>query len=210
MLIPIKQLLQKYNLKPKCVLHVGANEGQEASEYIRSGISSGVFIEALPDVYLKLQRNLHLLPFTPINACISDKDYETVSFNVASNGGQSSSLLNFGQPHLNAHPEVRMVDKIHLQTIRLDTLLREMGLTFDFINFDLQGSEMLALESMGDMIKNVKCAYLEINKRSTYIGASLLPEVTEFMNDNGLFMVEQSDWIGDTWADSFWIRRSEL
>lgn len=207
MLIPIRQLLNKYNLQPKSVLHLGANTGQEVGEYIRSGIQSGVFVEAIPDVFNILQHNLKGLPFEAVNACISDKDYETVAFNVASNGGQSSSLLKFGEPHLNAHPEVVMVEQIHLQTIRVDTLLASH--LFDFINFDLQGSELMALKSMGEKIKFVECAYLEINKRETYKGAALLPEVAEFMNSKGLYMVEQSEWIGDTWADSFWVRRFE-
>lgn len=204
MLIPIDVLLRKYNLRPKSVLHVGANEGQEARTYMRAGINSGVFIEALPNVYSKLVRNLQHTPYRAMNACISDKDYDTVEFNVANNGGQSSSLLEFGQPHLQAHPEVKMTHKVTMKTVRLETLLG--GEEFDFINFDLQGAELMALRSMGKLMKHVSSAYLEINKRETYRGAALIDDVTEFMGKHGLVMVEQSAWIGDTWADSFWTR----
>lgn len=203
--MPIDVLLRKYNVKPKAVLHVGANEGQEAKTYQKAGIPAGVFIEALPNVYQRLERNLRLTPYKAINACISDRDYETVEFNVASNGGQSSSMLEFGAPHIKAHPEVIMTHQIRLKTIRLETLLSNINMDFDFINFDLQGSELMALRSMGKMMKNVESAYLEINKNETYVGAGLLPEVTKFMNKHGLYMVEQSPWIGDTWADSFWL-----
>lgn len=206
MLIPIDVLLRKYNLKPLAVLHVGANEGQERHAYMRAGIKQGLFIEALPTVYTKLKRNLIGTPYSAMEACISDKDYDTVEFNVANNGGQSSSLLEFGQPHLTAHPEVKMTHRIQMKTIRLETMLDNLELEFDFINFDLQGAELMALKSMGKYIKSVECAYLEINKRSTYQGCSLLPEVTEFMARYGLVMVEQSPWIGDTWADSFWTK----
>src|SRR5215204_1487362 len=168
MLIPIDVLLKKYNIKPKSVLHVGANDGAERSAYLKAGIANGVFIEAIPAVYQKLERNLRMTPYHAVNACISDRDYETVQFNVASNGGQSSSMLEFGKPHTDAHPEVIMTHTLSLKTIRLETLLG--GNEFDFINFDLQGSELIALRSMGKLMKYVECAYLEINKKETYKG----------------------------------------
>lgn len=208
MLIRIGNLLKKYNLQPKAVLHVGANEGQEASEYLNAGINEGLFIEAIPDVYERLKRNLRHTPYQAINACITDKDYERVVFNIANNGGQSSSVLQFGQPHITAHPTVKMVNRVEMKSIRLDTLLDQTECVYDFINFDLQGAEGMALRSMGKYMKNVECAYLEINKRETYLGCALLPEITEIME--GFTMVEQSDWIGDTWADSFWISNKLL
>lgn len=205
MLIPIDVLLRKYQIKPKAVLHVGANEGQEARAYMNAGIPNGLFIEALPEVYTKLSHNLVQTPYTAAKACITDRDYDTVTFNVANNGGQSSSVLQFGQPHLSAHPEVKMTRAISMKTIRLDTLLSNTDMKFDFINFDLQGAELLALHSLGARMKDVQVAYLEINKRETYKGCALIDEVTAFMNKHGLYMVEQSAWIGDTWADSFWL-----
>lgn len=206
MLIQIDVLLRKYDLHPQSVLHVGANEGQEARTYMKAGIPDGLFIEALPDVYHKLERNLSRTPYGCAWACVTDRDYETVTFNVANNGGQSSSVLQFGQPHLKAHPSVKMTGAISLKTVRLDTLLSGDDTVYDFINFDLQGAELLALNGLGKRIKDVECAYLEINRQETYIGAALLPEVTAFMNKHGLYMVEQSQWIGDTWTDSFWIK----
>lgn len=207
MLIPIDALLKKYNYQPGAVLHVGANEGQEAKAYMKAGIPEGLFIEALPEVFNKLSHNLAGTPYTAAKACITDRDYDKVTFNVANNGGQSSSVFQFGMPHLTAHPEVKMTRAISLQTIRLDTLLSNVDIVFDFINFDLQGAELLALNSLGKRIKDVNVAYLEINKKSTYVGCALLVEVETFMNKHGLYMVEQSPWIGDTWADSFWVRK---
>lgn len=210
MLIPLQSLLKKYNLKPRGVLHVGASEGQEAEVYRQAGIGKAIFIEAIPAVYRKLYARLLKHPrYAAYNLCITDKDGDVVKFNISNNGGQSSSIYEFGT-HTAIHPGIDFIDRAEFPTTRLDTLFATHDLSYDyleFINFDLQGCELLALKGMGDLIDRVQCAYLEVNKRETYKGCALLPEVTNYMNNNGLYMVEQSAWVGDSWADSFWVRR---
>ena len=38
MLIPFDKLIKKYNIKPKGVLHVGANNGAECKAYYDNGV----------------------------------------------------------------------------------------------------------------------------------------------------------------------------
>lgn len=54
MLIPFDYLFQKYNIKPKGVLHIGANVGEEAAMYDRLGVKKQVWIEGNPEIFLKL------------------------------------------------------------------------------------------------------------------------------------------------------------
>ena len=68
-----------------------------------------------------------------INACLTDKDNETVEFNISNNEGQSSSILEL-QTHKTAHPEVHYVKKIKLNSIRLDSLFKENDLNINKTN----------------------------------------------------------------------------
>src|SRR5512139_3213466 len=96
MLFNFDQLVKRWKIKPEGVLHIGASEGQEAEAYLRNGIKKQIWIEAIPEVYEKLKGNLKSNPEAKaINACISDRDGEQITFHIASNGGQSSSMLEF-------------------------------------------------------------------------------------------------------------------
>src|SRR5690349_24723633 len=97
MLIDIKGLKEKYNITSKGVLHIGAHLGQEAEMYNQLGMEKMIFIEANPSIYDQLVSNIAKYPNAKaIKACISDKDGESVVFNISSNEGQSSSILELG------------------------------------------------------------------------------------------------------------------
>lgn len=208
MIIPLQHLKRTYKFNPKGVLHVGASEGQEAGEYFQMGMDKMIFIEAIPEVFLKLKQNVSKYPnAVAFNACISDVDGQEVEFNVASNGGQSSSLLEFGT-HSTAHPDVVFTEKIKLTTCRLDTLLQHVDMfDVDFLNIDLQGAELLALKGMGSLLSQFKWAYLEVNEKELYKGCALLPEVDLFMLGHGFKRVETKMFHQWGWGDAFYIKR---
>ena len=148
MLIEFQKLKKEYGLNPKGILHVGAHEGQERFEYHNLCRGKIVWIEANPTLYHRLLRNLEAFPQqTAIHACVSNVDGEKAIFNIANNDGQSSSLLQLGT-HKEVHPEVKYTGTIELTTSRIDSI--EYDFTgLDFLNMDLQGAELMALEGTG-------------------------------------------------------------
>lgn len=210
MLIPFEGLVKKYNIKPKGVLHCGANSGQERFEYDRLGFKEVIWVEALPSVYQELRQNLEPYPLQlALNACVSDTE-EKVVFNISNNEAQSSSFFQFGV-HSQIHPTVQFVETIELTTIRLDKLLSKFDMRgIDFLNFDLQGAEYKALLGMGAMLSYFNYAYLELNFKETYIGCTLVEELDEFMKGYGFERVETSEIIGGSWADGFYVHKSKL
>jgi len=210
-MINFKYLFDKFNVKPKGVLHCGASTGQEAETYKSFGIEKVIWIEAIPDVFENLEKHLRFVNCetgaTCINACISDVDGKEVIFNVSNNEAQSSSYLDLGH-HLIIHPTVQYIDKIPMKTIRLDTLLQSTDMTdYDFANFDLQGAELDAMKGLGDLIKNFKYIYSEVNKKSTYIGCPLIEDLDIYLSTWGFDRVETGQWVGDCWTDAFWIKK---
>lgn len=210
MLIDFRQLFPKYGIKPKGVLHVGANVGEEAPVYDELGIQEALFIEANQEIYEKLEDNL--LPYynkgreyIAENYCVSDIEGEEVTFHVSNNGSQSSSILELGT-HKIAHPEVYYIKDIKMKTTRIDTHLPlDHGL--DFLNIDLQGAELKALRGMGDLLHQFKWAYLEVNKAELYKGCPMVEDLDLYLLGFGFYRVE-TRWCGNNgWGDALYIKK---
>jgi FkbM family methyltransferase len=210
MLIPFEKLFKRHGGKPVGVLHLGANTGQEADAYKACGVNQVIWVEAIPEVYRHLVSHTAGFPGSiALQACVSDRTGEKVKFHIANNGGQSSSLLEFGT-HLQEHPSVRYVREIELTTVRVDTLLEENNLTISggwFLNIDLQGAELLALIGMGELLWQFDFAYIEVNEKELYKGCPLVKEIDDYLGRYGLIGVE-TKMTNFGWGDRFYVRSS--
>lgn len=208
MLIDIKDLAKKYNVQSKGVLHIGAHLGQEAQTYADLGMNKMVFIEANPSIYDQLRTNISKYPNAKaVKACVSERDGDTVTFNISSNEGQSSSILEFGT-HKTQHADVSFTGSLEMTTTRVDTALKEFDMKgIDFLNIDLQGAELLALKSMGALIHNFRYAYLEVNKEEVYKGCALIAEIDAFLGVYG-FVRKETEWTGG-WGDAFYTKEGK-
>lgn len=204
MLIDFRQLFPKYGIKPKGVLHVGANVGEEAPVYNELGIKDVIWIEGNPEIFLKLVENISKYPNQiAFNVCISDKR-EDIIMHISNNGSQSSSILELGT-HKIAHPEVHFVKDIPVKTQRIDNII-DVGKPYDFLNIDIQGAELKALRGMGDLLHQFKWAYLEVNKEELYKGCALVQDIDMYMMGFG-FRRAETRWCGNTgWGDALYIK----
>ena len=209
MLIPFEVLFKKNNIKSKQVLHIGANTGQEAEEYARLGMEKVVWVEAHPQTYRGLVD--HVKAFKgqhhTIHACVGDVEGEKVTFNVANNGSQSSSIFNFGT-HSREHPQVKFVSKIEMTMTRLDNLLTEHHIDFldgSFLNIDLQGAELKALIGLGRYLGKFNHVYVEVNEEELYAGCPLVGEIDSFLHYAGFIGVEKK-MTGSGWGDKYYRR----
>jgi FkbM family methyltransferase len=207
MLIPFKELFAKHKIKPTHVLHLGSSVGQERESYEAQGIKKVIWVEALPDIYEQLVKNIAKYPkHITFCACVSDVDGEEVTFHRASNESQSSSFLDFGT-HAKEHPTVKFVEDLQMKTVRVDTLLKGIELEAGgFANLDLQGVELLALRGMGNLLGRFDFVYIEINREPLYIGCSLVGEIDEFLAIAGFIRVE-TKWTGANWGDALYVRK---
>lgn len=208
MLIPFDELFQRHKIKAKGALHLGANTGQEAEAYCKQGISQVIWVEALPHLIAPLRQHVsRYMGSIVLEACVSDRDGEKVTFYEANNGGQSSSLLQLGT-HAQEHPSVEYIGQVSLTTTRVDTLLRkhDLKIGYDwFLNVDLQGAELLALKGMGDLLSQFKHAYIEVNERELYKGCPLVADVDSHMGQYG-FIGKETKMTAHGWGDKFYQR----
>ena len=63
MLIKINELLRKYDLKIKGILHVGAHECEELLDYMRAGVKRNniYWVEGNKDIYKKIKQKKYLI-----------------------------------------------------------------------------------------------------------------------------------------------------
>lgn len=113
---------------------------------------------------------------------VSDVD-GNATFNVASNDGESSSLLRLGS-HSQLFPEVTMQGTIDVPTRRLDSVLAEHRLeTPDVLIIDVQGAEYLVLKSLPRaLLDRVRLIYSEVSTEAVYESSGLLAEVEALLS----------------------------
>ena len=202
MLIPLHDLVKKYNIDFKGILHVGAHECEELLDYIQYlPINKILWIEALPE---KVSLCKQIYPNVLIeNAIVSDV-VEKVKFNV-SNNGQSSSILEFGL-HSTFHPHVTYVNSFEGDTQLLKDILPKYQIEYNFLNFDIQGAELKALKGMEEYLSKVDYLYTEVNSDYVYKNCALVSELDDYLFKFGLQRVETKWCENFRWGDAFYIK----
>lgn len=211
MLIDFAYLFKKYGIKSKGVLHLGAHLAEESEAYFKQGIQEVIWVEADPNLIPRLEehvRDFAQMRSTVLCACVSDVNDQVVQFNIANNGGQSSSFLEFAL-HTKEHPSVRFIDSQTMITTRVDALLKRHDLQVGpgwFLNADLQGAEMLALRGMGELIDQFDAIYAEVNKKELYKGCPLVEEIDAFLAAKGFVGVCEK-YTNHGWGDKAYVRK---
>ena len=204
----VDQFIHKYDLNVERVFHIGANDGAEAKHYSQRGIET-YFFEAIPSVYEKLTANCAAFPDQhAIQACLSDEVGE-VEFNVASNRGRSSSMLELGE-HAEIFPTVAYVDKVTLKTERLDDLIADgrAPSDVDVAVLDVQGAEIKVMSGAPEFLasQRLKGLCLEASIADLYVGGAGVADLIKFLEPHGFYLRDVS--INATgFGDAFFLRR---
>jgi FkbM family methyltransferase len=211
MLIPFPELLSSYCINPKGVLHLGASVGNELEAYYNNGVKRSVWVEALPAAFEQLKLNCAKYPSAiPVQACLHALNGLEVDFNISSNAGESSSYLEFGT-HAEHHKDVTFINSIPLITKTLQAVCEEFDIDFtryEFLNMDIQGCELLALQGMHpDHLNHIRYAYIEVNRDEVYKKCGRDWQIDNHLSHYGLFPIE-TRWAGDAgWGDRFYKRK---
>lgn len=165
------------------ILHVGANEGQERHDYAANGASPCLYVEPVDDAFAILEANLAGMPFhRAIRAVCAERADEEVVFNVASNGGQSSSLLALGA-HADHHPDIVYTGAQRMVTTTVDRIVAEHspGRVPNLLVIDAQGSDLRVLQGATQTLPDLDGVYIEVSEAPLYDGGCTLEEITGFL-----------------------------
>jgi FkbM family methyltransferase len=207
MLIEFSYLCQKYQFTPKGIIHIGAHDLEEMSQYLYRGVSKIVWVEGNPDL---VSKNSHRVDGTNqklFHGLVYSEDDKEVEFNITNNL-QSSSILEFGK-HKEYHPHVDLVESRKMTTTRVDSLLEKNEINpeeFDFVNLDIQGVELQALKGFGKYLDNIKYIYTEVNSGEVYKNNDSIEDLDLFLSEFGFKRVE-TEMTPFEWGDAFYIRK---
>jgi len=194
MLFKYDDIVNKYNIILKGVIHVGGHVGEE-----------------IP-LYKKQTNNIHI--FEPLKECFDQIDNsvqkynvalgsttKTLPFNIASNH-QSSSFLT-PKTHLEAHSDV-IFNKDNVRLIQINTLDSYEIKDCNFLNLDVQGYELEVLKGATNTLKSIDYIYTEINVKELYENCVQLNELDEFLKDYTRVETKITGW---GWGDALYIKK---
>jgi FkbM family methyltransferase len=170
------------------IIHVGANDGQERYFYAETGASPCIYVEPIDAVFKLLSKHISGLPgHVAVQAVCSDVSGDTVSFNIASNGGLSSSMLDLGA-HATLHPTITYTGVQEMQTTTVDELIAKLGLKRppNLMVVDTQGADLKVLKGSAELLKTVDGVFVEVSEEPLYEGGCTHDEISAFLRAFGL------------------------
>ena len=190
-------------VKPKGVIHVGANTCQELPLYLEHEIHNRLWIE--PNTNLEFPEGE-----TIIHAAISEY-WGSSDFYYASNNGESSSIL---PPILhNERYKGISFDKVNysVSTYTLGQILNEQIINTTYLNYlvlDIQGAELKALKGLGKFVNHFEVIITEAYTEELYQDCGKLNEIEALLSNYKL--IEFAEEVGKGWGDAAFVRKDLL
>ncbi len=119
-------------------------------------------------------------------------------------GNKSGSLL---QPDAvkDLYPWLEFDDHSTVRTETLQAFCTEAGVShIDLVHIDVQGAELMVLRGAGDMLKNIRMIWMEVEEAPLYLDQPLAQDVENFMLSNGFKKVK--DTVGEVSGDQLYLR----
>ena len=201
----INNVLKSMSIQITGAFHIGAHDCEELDFYNYLGLQANdvIWIDAIEAKVN--QAKARGIP-NVYTAVITDKDDETVTFNV-SNNIQSSSVLKF-KTHAEMYPGVVFIGTFESKTTTIDAFFEKNHLDpekYNFWNFDIQGAELLALKGATKGLSAAKVLYLEVNEKELYEGCGLIGEIDSFVATYGFRRV-LTEMSGFGWGDALYVK----
>jgi FkbM family methyltransferase len=206
------------------IFDIGACEGEESIRYSRLFPDATVYaFEPLAENFRKATENftkyshgnISIFPFALGNKKgvsrfhVSSGSPQGKENNEEWNyGNKSSSLLEPGEVS-KVFNWLNFSEERAVEVQRLDDFMHDKNIpAVDFIHMDVQGAELAVLEGAGNLLKNVKSIWLEVENRPLYKDQPLRRDMEKFLISRGFRLVFQEvDRIG---GDQFYINSAKI
>ena len=204
------------------VVHVGADVGQEVAQYFSYGFENIILIEANPECYNILISTFGDDPRIKIfNYAICDRQ-GLVDFHIhtsRSGSTEPASILPMKQ-FKEIVKTLHTTKTIQVPAITLDALFEKHQIafaTYNFVNIDIQGAELLAFRGANKLLSSVDVIVSEVNVVEMYENGALEDDVVKFLDQKG-FDRKQSIYhtlydensTFPAWGESLFVRRPRL
>jgi FkbM family methyltransferase len=206
MLMSLSSIKSKYKIDITGLIHVGGHIGEEVSDYYSKGIDNIIIFEPLPQSFVQLESEVAKYQFKKIkliNKALGSKNKQ-IEMNVCNQDGLCSSLLN-PKHVLEQYPHIKFPNKQLVDMITMDSIIGENH-NYNFLNMDTQGYELEVLKGAKKTLKKINFVYTEVNNIEVYENNALIEDIDKFLEEYDMVRVE-TDWMGTTWGDAFYIKK---
>ncbi len=191
------------------IIHVGAHEAEELSDYREARIEHILWVEANPSKWSFLEDKLSGFSAMSLGRfAASPKTGGSALLNIASNG-QSSSLLALGT-HADHYPSIKYSQKQSVPLVAVDDWIDQLGANrsrLNFINLDIQGYELEALRGLKRQLEFTDFIYTEVSFEEVYVDCALIADLDEYLGVFGFSRVALVD-TGAGWGDALYAKRN--
>lgn len=167
------------------LVDVGANNGKWMSKVRSNGYSGAALcIEPLEKNYTKLKAGICHNTIT-LNCAVGNKN-GYVYMNIASNDGQSSSILELGEYHKIGAPNINYIGKEKVKISKFSKIIGTDRHKNIFVKIDTQGYEFEVLKSIGKSnFKKIYAFEIEANLVGTYKNSVLIEDLIKYLRGKG-------------------------
>lgn len=226
-LLILRRLFDSAGVRPRGVVHVGANIGEELGAYLLLGFARALMIEANPEVIPALERNVAAInalatrfdapmglappPRAQAMHCAVGADNGVVTLNVMDTATLSSIFPTNVAVLGEDEDGWAVVSRHEVPLRRLDDLSGTLAhgaqpADFNVMRLNIQGAELMALQGAEKWLAHIELIFTEINLAERYEGGSGLAEIDAFLTDRGFVRHWGYQW-EPTGADAAYIRR---
>ena len=205
MLLSFNSLIRKYSISVTGVIHVCGHIGQEMETYKKNNVGNLIVFEPQKVPFQKLTDVVNSIGFdniTLINKALGNS-CATVEM-TCNDDGLCSSILN-PKHVLEQYPNIIFDRKETVEMVTMDSVIGENH-NYNFLNMDTQGYELEVLKGAKNTLKTIDFVYTEVNNTEVYENNALIEDIDNFLKEYNMVRVE-TDWMGGTWGDAFYIKQ---
>jgi FkbM family methyltransferase len=200
----IEKFVSYIKNEPKVIFDIGSRDCQQAVEFSKTFPNAKVYaFECNPNTLSLCRENSKGYNITLIDKAVNIYDgvctfypidqEKTITSWSDGNPGASSLFKTNGKYTIERYVQ----NEITVPCIRLDTVIKNNNIdVVDVIWMDLQGAELLALQSLGDFLHTVNYIHVEVTYQEMYTGQVLFEELDSFMNKNNFIKLTEPTYQG--------------
>ena len=103
-----------------------------------------------------------------------------------------------------------IVDVKKVNCIRLDTILNDNNINFDFIKTDTEGADFQVIKSLGKYLETqIIGIHTELYHKEMYTGITLFDEVNSYLVENGFYKAKEFGGVNGYWNNFLYIREDD-
>jgi FkbM family methyltransferase len=221
-MIPFTELVPRYNISITGLIHVGSHEASEIKEYSTLGLTDVVLVEANPTRFQNVLESLStgryctwcspltyeyfndhrtdiVKQYKAFNYAISDRT-GSLSFNISNYDGGTDSIFKINEiGQQTSWVPYEHVSSVEVPTTTLDILIEDKA-TYNFLNIDVEGAELLVLRGAEEVLKGIDWILVETQDVIRFDNSSSRSEVMSLLESAGFELVTYFD-TGKGWGD---------